>query len=51
MKLKNITFEQWIRNHSLSHDDKWCRELYPFNVFSEIEFDNDQNEKKQLISL
>lgn len=39
MKLKNLNFDQWLKNHSPDHNDKWCRELYPFNVFKLIEFD------------
>ena len=40
MKLKNVSFEQWQRNHPPDHDDRWCRELYPFHVFSKIDFDD-----------
>lgn len=39
MKLKNLNFDQWLKNHSPDHNDIWCRELYPFNVFNHIEFD------------
>jgi hypothetical protein len=40
MKLKDLTFEQWLKNHSPDHDDKWYRELYPFNVFRLINFED-----------
>jgi hypothetical protein len=40
MKLKNLNFDQWLKNHSLDHNDKWCRELYPFHVFRLINFEN-----------
>ncbi len=49
MKLKNLTFEQWLKNHSTDHEDKWCRELYPFHVFSRIQFDQNQLNKEQSI--
>ena len=39
MKVKNLTIKRWKMNHSLDHDDIWCRELYPFHVFSCIDFD------------
>jgi hypothetical protein len=38
MKLKNLSFDQWLKNHANDHNDKWCRELYPFVVFKQIEF-------------
>lgn len=39
MKLKNLNFIQWLKNHSPDHNDIWCRELYPFYIFKLIEFD------------
>lgn len=47
MKLKNLNFDQWLKNHSPDHNDKWFRELYPFNVFKLIEFDNTFIDKEQ----
>lgn len=38
MKLKNLNFSTWRINHSEDHDAKWCRELYPYRVFREIDF-------------
>ena len=38
MNLKNLTFEQWEKNHSSDHNDRWLRELYPFSVFARIDF-------------
>lgn len=49
MKLKNLNFDQWLKNHSPDHNDKWCRELYPFNVFRLINFDNALINKEQKI--
>lgn len=49
MRIKNLTFERWKMNHSLDHNDKWCRELYPFHVFSFIDFDECMLNSKQKI--
>ena len=49
MKLQNVSFEQWEVNHSADHDDKWCRELYPFHVFKRIEFCQDRIHVEQKI--
>jgi hypothetical protein len=51
MKLKNVNFEQWLKNHSPDHNDKWCRELYPFNIFRLIHFDDTLIYKEQKIYL
>lgn len=47
MKLKNLNFDQWLKNHSPDHNDIWCRELYPFNIFKLIEFDSSFLNKEQ----
>ncbi len=39
MKLQGLNFETWLKNHQPDHDAKWLRELYPFQVFQEIDFD------------
>lgn len=49
MKIKNLTSEQWKLNHEPDHDDKWCRELYPFHVFEKIDFDSTKVGKEQRI--
>lgn len=49
MKLKNLNFDQWLKNHSPDHNDKWCRELYPFNIFRFINFDNNLIDKEQIL--
>ena len=49
MKLKNLNFDQWLKNHSPDHNDKWCRELYPFNVFSLISFEESLINKEQIL--
>ena len=38
MKLINVSFEQWLKNHPPDHNDKWFRELYPFHVFENSDF-------------
>lgn len=40
MKIKNVNFETWLKNHSEDHNDKWYRELLPFEVFEKIDFDS-----------
>lgn len=47
MKLKNLHFDQWLDNHSSDHDDKWCRELYPFHVFGQVNFDQSTINEEQ----
>lgn len=49
MRIRNLNFETWSKNHSEHHDDKWCRELYPFNVFSGIDFEDSKIEIEQKI--
>jgi len=33
-----ITFGTWLSNHPEDHDAKWCRELYPWMAFANIEY-------------
>ena len=40
MKLRNVNFENWFQKHSLNHKDKWFRELYPWKIFDQIDFDD-----------
>jgi len=39
MKISSINFETWCENHSHDHDAKWCRELYPWELFERIDYD------------
>jgi hypothetical protein len=39
MTLQDLDFRTWCKNHEDDHDSKWCRELYPYNVFRQINFD------------
>ena len=49
MRVQNLTFDTWKLNHSPEHDDKWCRELYPFHIFRLIDFDESLIETVQRI--
>src|SRR5687767_150025 len=49
MTITNLTFDTWKGNHPPDHDDKWCRELYPFHVFKEIDFGNNLINVEQVI--
>jgi hypothetical protein len=50
MKLNNLTFDTWCKNHNYDHDAKWFRELYPFHIFQKIEFDENLINSVQLIN-
>lgn len=39
MRVKNLNFQTWCKNHDDIHDAKWCREVYPWAVFYEMDFD------------
>src|SRR5680860_44943 len=49
MRIKNVTYDQWKLNHVPTHEDKWFRELYPFHVFSKIDFDTKRIDQEQRI--
>ena len=49
MRIKNVTSKQWKLNHDPAHEDKWCRELYPFHVFSKIDFDATRIDQEQKV--
>ncbi|KJR46277.1 hypothetical protein UF75_3363 [Desulfosporosinus sp. I2] len=51
MKIKNLNFKTWCKNHNNKHDAKWCRELYPWAVFNEIDYDEQYIGINQEISL
>src|SRR4051812_22493315 len=51
MRIQNLTFETWKRNHLPDHNDIWCRELYPFLVFRQIDFGESQLNLEQRIEL
>lgn len=39
MKLKRCNYKTWLVNHEDGHKDKIFRSLYPYGIFSEIDFD------------
>ena len=50
MKIRNVTFKTWLKNHDTNHKDKWFRELYPFNVIRNIDFNEEKIDKEQVIN-
>ncbi len=51
MNASTITFDVWCRNHSHDHDAKWCRELYPWEIFQRIDYNKVDPEVPQLFVL
>ena len=51
MKLNNLTFDTWCKNHNYDHDAKWFRELYPFHIFQKIDFDDSLIKIDQIIDV
>lgn len=49
MTLQDLNFGTWCKNHEDDHDSKWCRELYPYNVFRQINFSPDKINIEQKI--
>lgn len=49
MKLQDLDFPTWCKNHPEDHDSKWCRELYPYNVFRHIDFSDTKLNVEQKI--
>lgn len=39
MNVSTISFDVWCKNHTDDHDAKWCRELYPWEVFQRLNYD------------
>ena len=39
MNPSTITFSAWSKNHSRDHYAKWCRELYPWELFRGLDYD------------
>lgn len=50
MILKDLDFTTWCKNHQEDHDSKWCRELYPYNVFRKIAFSENYLNVEQKIT-
>ncbi len=51
MILKDVNFTTWCKNHPDDHDSKWCRELYPYPVFTKINFSPDNLNIEQRIKV
>jgi hypothetical protein len=49
MEISSIDFDTWCKNHPQDHDAKWCRELYPWEVFQRIEYDHSTLNTQQTI--
>lgn len=41
MRARDLSFETWCQNHPDAHETKWCRELYPWHVFAQLEYSED----------
>lgn len=40
MRLKNVTFDNWLLSHAHKHPkERWLRELYPWPIFARIDCD------------
>jgi hypothetical protein len=49
MEISSIDFDTWCKNHPQDHDAKWCRELYPWEVFQRIDYDHSTLSTQQTI--
>jgi len=38
MKLRNINYHTWTRNHQENHPAAWFRQYYPFDLFQRVKF-------------
>jgi hypothetical protein len=50
MNIHSINFETWCSNHKDDHTAKWCRELYPWEVFQDIDYSKAKEGTLQEIS-
>lgn len=51
MIFSTINFDTWCKNHPKDHDAKWCRELYPWEVFKRINYQNSVLDAQQKINV
>ena len=50
MRLKNVTFDAWLKNHGKkAPEERWLRELYPWPVLAQVDCDEKNIERKQFI--
>jgi hypothetical protein len=38
MKIHSVSFEAWLGGHPPEHDDRLCREVYPWAVFERLDY-------------
>ena len=44
-----ISFDTWCKNHSEEHDAKWCRELYPWEIFQRVDYSTSSVNSEQTV--
>ena len=49
MNIRDCNFEKWAENHSYDHKDRIFRELYPYSIFSKINFSEELLGEEQRI--
>lgn len=49
MRLSGLNFHTWCKQHSADHNDTWYRELYPYNIFDQIDFSQNLIDVQQSI--
>jgi hypothetical protein len=48
MDVSTIDFDAWCKNHPEDHDAKWCRELYPWEVFQRVDYSQPPNSQQTI---
>ena len=51
MNSSTITFLAWSKNHPPDHYAKWCRELYPWELFRQLDYDQLPIDVPQVLSV
>lgn len=41
MKLRNLNYETWVKNHPKDHNAAWFRKFYPFELIASVDFGDD----------
>jgi hypothetical protein len=50
MKLRNVTFANWLASHGAKDaEERWLRELYPWPVLAQVEYDESHRGRPQAI--
>src|SRR5262245_33486837 len=50
MQIHSLSFATWCRNHEDGHNARWCRELYPWDVFARVDYSEVKVGTDQVIS-